>query len=214
MWHFKCTFFLTILSLSIYCLLSKCQRTSCECISDSHRSLESWKTSWHVLFCWFITGTIRGQEVQQPVLFPAINMTPFTNKHCWSIYWKWTNMPRLRRVTGKVCLLLPRIPAMSWVEAALQCWTHRWSGCWALCPEAPVMWAVLAESCSWVCCQWEKLDSGSFLALFRPASLHRRGGLGSSLRKDLQWDMGKQGVMLWDRLGGISQRETGEKTHQ
>lgn len=136
---------------------------------------------------------------------------PLLTNTAEAIYWKWTNMPRLRPVTGKVCLLFPRITAMSWAEEALQCWTHRWSGCWALCPEAPVMWAVLCESCSWVCCQWEKLDSGSFLALFRPASLHRRGGLGSSLRKDLQWDMGKQGVMLRDMLGGISGIKRGNR---
>lgn len=163
-----------------------------------------------MLFCWFIIGIKKSSNQCCSLQSTRPSLPTKTGE---AIYWKWDNTPRPRRVTGKVCLLFPRITAeFSRSSASVlngQCGTHRWSGCWALCPEAPVMWAVLSESCSWVCCQWEKLDSGSFLALFRPASLHRCGGLGSSLRKDLQWDTGKQSLMLWDMLG--ESVVTGEK---
>lgn len=48
---------------------------------------------------------------------------------------------------------------------------------------------------------WPLLDSldSSFLVLFRSASAHRRWGLGSSLRKDLQWGKGNKNGRLTTR---------------
>lgn len=53
---------------------------------------------------------------------------------------------------------------------------------------------------------WPLLDSldSSFLVLFRSASAHRRWGLGSSLRKDLQWGKGNKNDRLTTRSREIN----------
>lgn len=66
---------------------------------------------------------------------------------------------------------------------------HLWAVSWTLCPESPQNAPGPAVSRPWPLL--DQLDS-SFLVLFRSASAHRRWGLGSSLRKDLQWGEGRQ----------------------
>lgn len=90
--------------------------------------------------------------------------------------------------------------------------THQWYWRWTLCPETPARWEALSESCCSARSLSGSLGSGSFLALFRSASLHRGGGLGSSLRKELQWDVRwRQMTAKVTKSGeGVSQRMSGD----
>lgn len=61
---------------------------------------------------------------------------------------------------------------------------YLWAGSSTQSPDPPKN--APTPAVSWLCPLLDQLDS-SFLVLFRSASAHRRWGLGSSLRKDLQW---------------------------
>lgn len=80
--------------------------------------------------------------------------------------------------------------------------THRWAASSTRCPESPEKAPSPAVSWAWPLRDW--LDS-SFLVLCRSASAHRRWGLGSSLRKDLQWgrqkERGNYQEHMMDRAG-------------
>lgn len=66
---------------------------------------------------------------------------------------------------------------------------YQWAVSSTLCPESPKSEPGPAESWAWP--PLDQLDS-SFLVLFHSAFAHRRWGLGSSLRKDLQLGRGSE----------------------